>query len=203
MSRATGDEATLAFYQREAPSYTASSAQRQSRHLDAFLDRLKPGARILELGCGGGRDAAHMVERGFSVDPTDATPAMVRKAQERWNLPARVMRFDELNAKEEYEAVWAHASLLHCPREELCGVLERIYAALKPCGWHFANYKLGEREGRDNLGRYYNFPDPAWLELEYVSAGGWQSIAFEEEAGGGYDGVVHQWLCLTARKENR
>lgn len=199
------DTDTIAFYQREAPHYTASGSQGHSRHLDAFLDRLEPGARVLELGCGGGRDAARMAERGFSVDPTDATPAMVKKAQERWNLPARVMRFNELNSREKYDAVWAHASLLHCPREELCGVLERIYAALRPGGWHFANFKAGDGEhggeGRDDLGRYYNFPDHAWLEQQYLGAAQWHSLAFEEEEGGGYDGVPRRWICVTAQKE--
>ena len=38
------DEATLAWYEREAPRYTASGTQGQSRHLDGFLDRLAPGA---------------------------------------------------------------------------------------------------------------------------------------------------------------
>ena len=201
MTGSAGDEATLAFYQREAPSYTASGSQGQSRHLDGFLDRLEPGARILELGCGGGRDAAHMTKRGFAVDPTDGTPAMVRKAQERWDLPARVMRFDELGSRAEYDAVWAHASLLHCPREQLVSVLGRIHAALKPGGWFFANFKLGNGEGRDGLGRYYNFPDRDWLELQYLDAAGWQSITCEEEAGGGYDGVAREWICVTARKE--
>ena len=74
------DEATLAWYEREAPHYTASGTQGQSRHLDGFLDRLDDGAHILELGCGGGRDAAYIRDRGFSIDATDGTAAMVRKA---------------------------------------------------------------------------------------------------------------------------
>lgn len=201
MSKAAGDSETLAFYQREAPSYTASGAQGQSRHLDGFLDRLAPGARILELGCGGGRDAAYMASRGFWVDPTDGTPAMVRKAQERWDIPARVMRFDELNALDEYDAVWAHASLLHCPREELGGILQRIHRALKPGGWHFGNYKLGEGEGRDKFDRYYNFPTRDWLERRYTGVAPWQGLDFQEEAGSGYDGVSRQWLCVTAQKD--
>ena len=196
----SSDERTLAFYQREAPCYTASGSQGQSRHLDAFLGRLAPGARILELGCGGGRDAAFMLHRGFEVDPTDGTPAMVRKAQERFDLPARVMRFDELEAVAQYDAVWAHASLLHCPREELSGVLRRIAAALKPGGWHFANFKAGTGEGRDDFDRYYNFPDREWLEEQYVAAADWQSLEFETRPGGGFDGVPREWIAVTARK---
>ena len=197
------DPATLAFYQREAPGYAASGAQGPSRHLDAFLDRLQPGAFLLELGCGAGRDAAHMLRRGFRVDATDGTPAMVKKAQERHDLPARVMRFDELDAAELYDAVWAHASLLHCPRKDLSAALARIERALKPGGWFFANYKAGDAEGRDTLGRYYNFPDRAWLEQQYRSAAPWQSLEWETGTGGGYDGVEREWIAITARKEAR
>ena len=77
----TADAATIAYYQANAPRYTLSFSQGPSRHLDAFLDRLEPGARVLELGCGGGRDSAHMMKRGFALDATDGTPAMVRKAK--------------------------------------------------------------------------------------------------------------------------
>lgn len=195
------DPATLAFYQREAPAYAASGAQGPSRHLDAFLDLLPSGASVLELGCGAGRDAAHMASRGFRVDPTDGTPAMVRKAQERHDLPARVMQFDQLDAAELYDAVWAHAALLHCPREGLCAVLGRIHRALKPGGWFFANYKAGGAEGRDALGRYYNFPDRAWLERQYRAAARWQSLEWDSGTGSGYDGVEHEWIAVTARKE--
>jgi cyclopropane fatty-acyl-phospholipid synthase-like methyltransferase len=49
---------------------------------------LQPGARILELGCGGGRDAEAMVAAGFEVDPTDGTPEIARKAEERLGKPS-------------------------------------------------------------------------------------------------------------------
>ena len=160
------DQATIDYYARAAPHYTASTAQGRHRHLDPFLDRLEAGASVLELGCGCGADAAHMQKRGFRVDATDAAAAMARKARERFDIPARVMRFDELEACQSYDAVWAHASLLHTPRNALPDILGRIHRALKPAGWHFANFKLGDDahpdEGRDLLGRWTNLPSPAW-----------------------------------------
>ena len=107
------DPATIAYYEANAPRYTLSFGQAPSRHLDRFLDRLAPGARVLELGCGGGRDSARIRERGFDLDATDGTAAMVRKANERFDVGARVMTFEELDAQSEYDAVWAHACLLH------------------------------------------------------------------------------------------
>ncbi len=193
------DPATLAFYQREAPSYTASGAQRQARDLDAFCDRLAPGARILELGCGAGRDAAHMRHRGFAIDATDGVAAMVRKANERFALGARDMRFDALESVEEYDAIWAHASLLHCARGELAHVLASIHRALVPGGWHYANYKLGDGENRDALGRLYNFPSAQWLERKYRRAG-FAIADISIYPGSGWDDITRNWIAMTVQK---
>ena len=60
------DEATLAFYDREAGAYAARK-DRAGPHLAAFLEKLEPGAKILELGCGGGQDAAAMIAAARSA----------------------------------------------------------------------------------------------------------------------------------------
>ncbi|WP_298467233.1 class I SAM-dependent methyltransferase [uncultured Erythrobacter sp.] len=167
--------------------------------MDPFLDRLEEAASVLDLGCGTGRDSARIAERGFAVDATDGIPAMVAKANERHNVGARLMRFDELHAVAEYDAVWAHASLLHCPRSELPGILARVHRALRPRGWHYASYKLGDGEGRDLLGRLHNFPTAAWLIQTYRSA----DFAIENKvmfAGNGSDGTMRDWLAITVRK---
>ena len=140
-----------------------------------------------------------MRERGFAIDATDGVPAMVQKANERFDLDARAMRFDELEAIESYDAVWAHATLLHCPRAELPDVLARIHRALKPGGWHFASYKLGDGEGRDLLGRLHNFPSADWLIERYEQAG----FRIEDQriyAGKGSDGTQRDWIDITVRK---
>ncbi|MEL6488155.1 MAG: class I SAM-dependent methyltransferase [Pseudomonadota bacterium] len=193
------DPATLAFYAERAPHYTHSFARSHSPALDAFLDRLEPGASTLELGCGGGQDSARMRERGFAIDATDGVPAMVKKANERFDLNARTMRFDELTERARYNAVWAHATLLHCPRGELPDALARIYRALKPGGWHFASYKLGTGEGRDLLGRLHNFPSADWLLARYEEAG--FTLADQRiYAGMGSDGTQRDWIDITVRK---
>jgi SAM-dependent methyltransferase len=194
------DPDTIAFYQAQAPHYVLKFGQSRSYQLDPFLDRLAPDARVLELGCGGGQDAARIAARGFAVDATDGTPAMVAKANQRWGVGARVMAFDALDAEAEYDGVWAHASLLHCPRAALPDVLARIHCALRPGGWHFASYKLGEAEGRDNLGRFYNFPDAHWLARQYSAITGWEVVETRRYTAGGFDNVERDWIDLTVSK---
>ncbi len=193
------DPDTLAFYQERAPHWVFHSGERHSHQLDAFLDRLPPGAAVLELGCGGGRDAAEMRARGFAVDATDAVPALVTRANQAFDLRARVMAFHELDADAAYAGVWAHASLLHCPRAALPDVLARIHRALRAGGWHFASFKLGTGEGRDLLGRLHNFPSAEWLVAAYEAAG--FDIAVQETyAGKASDGTQRDWIDLTMGK---
>jgi SAM-dependent methyltransferase len=193
------DPATIAFYQARAPHWVFHSGDAQSHQLDAFLDRLPPASLVLELGCGGGRDAAHMRQRGFVVDATDAVPALVARANQAFDLGARVMAFHELDAKAAYAGVWAHASLLHCPRAALPDVLGRIHRALVPGGWHFASFKLGTGEGRDLLGRLHNFPSAEWLIAAYEAAG----FTIESQhtyAGKASDGTQRDWIDFIVRK---
>jgi 2-polyprenyl-3-methyl-5-hydroxy-6-metoxy-1,4-benzoquinol methylase len=151
------DTATLAYYEKVAPTYVASGTGGQSRHLRCFLELLAPSSRILDLGCGGGIDASAMLDAGFLVDAIEASAAIAASAERRINCAVNVIRFDQLEALEEYDAVWASASLIHVPRQGLSGILRRVFRALKPAGLHFASYKSGGREGRDSAGRYYNY----------------------------------------------
>ena len=194
------DPATLAFYAVDAPNYAANGPSGIGRHLEPFLERLSPGASILELGCGSGRDAAHMTARGFAVEPTDGVPEMAAQAAARLGHPVRVMRFDELEAIEVYDGIVAAYSLLHVPRDGLHDILSRIWRALKPGGWHLATYKSGQGERRDRLGRYYNFPSEAELLGFYAAAGEWTEVETETGEGRGYEGDVSTYVMILLRK---
>ncbi|GAA4643499.1 class I SAM-dependent methyltransferase [Pontixanthobacter gangjinensis] len=193
------DAATIAFYEANAALYTEKFGQRPSPHLDPFLDLLEPRAAILELGCGSGQDSARIVERGFDLDATDGSQAMVAKTKELRGIDAKLMRFEEISAVNAYDAVWAHACLIHVARNNFHQVLSAIHRSLRPEGLHFANYKLGAGEGRDPLGRLHNFPNENWLENAYVAAG-FTNIESGTYRGEGADGVIRDWFALTVRK---
>jgi SAM-dependent methyltransferase len=194
------DPQTMEFYQGEAPVYTASGPQGASRHLQPFLGRLQCGASILELGCGGGLDAQYMIGQGFAVEPTDGVPAIAAKSSERLGIPVKVMRFDQLNASGQYDAVVASASLLHVPRSGLPNVLARIWMALKPGGWHIASFKGGGAEGRDCFGRYFNYLTETEIADYYKAGGDWAFSEIWSGMGGGYDGKQGPWHAITVRK---
>jgi SAM-dependent methyltransferase len=200
MSDDLSDDDTLAFYDREAVAYAARREPEASPRLTAFLDGLPPGVQVLDLGCGGGQDSAVMQARGFDVTSIDGSPGMAAMAEARLGRPVRVMRFEALADEEAFDAVWANASLLHARKSGLGDILVRVRRALRPGGLFYAGYKAGEADGRDKLGRYYNFPTRAELEAAYAMAGPWANLEFREESGGGYDGEMRTWLHVTVAR---
>jgi len=194
------DEETLQFYRRNAEAY-AGWAKAPSTRLKGFLALLPQGGSILELGCGAGNHSAIMLADGFAVRATDGSPEMAEIASQRLGQPVEAMRFDELDAQGEYAGVWASACLLHVPRDELAGILKRIRRALKPDGVFYASFKVGEGgDGRDSLGRYYNYPSPEWLATAYAAAGPWQSLSSDISEIQSFDQAPATMLHLIKRK---
>jgi SAM-dependent methyltransferase len=194
------DEATLKFYRRNAGSY-AAWAKGPSTRLIGFLGLLPAGASILELGCGAGNHAAEMVARGFALCATDGSPEMAEIASRRLNHPVATMRFDELEMHDAFDGVWASACLLHVPKEELAGILTRIHRALKTGGVFYASFKAGNSDGRDSLGRYYNYVSVEWLRATYAAAGPWQTISFDTSEIKSFDEAPATMLHLVMRKD--
>ncbi|NKN35109.1 class I SAM-dependent methyltransferase [Agrobacterium sp. a22-2] len=193
------DDPSVAFYAANAVEYAARDRKSPTARLEAFLDKLVPGARILELGCGAGEDSAMMLARGFDVTPTDGTVEMAAEAERQLQRPVQVLRFDEIDALELYDGIWANACLLHVPKDDLQAVLARIQRATTPGGMFYASYKTGGPQGTDRYGRYYNRPSATWLSDTYRAAG-WIDAEIDHTTGGGYDGEPTDWLYVTARK---
>jgi SAM-dependent methyltransferase len=194
------DAQTSQFYSSTAETYVASGPGGTSKFLQTFMDMLSPGSRVLELGCGSGRDAQAMIAAGFDVDPTDGTPEIAMQAETLLGRKVRVMRFDELADIAAYDAVWANASLLHVPRSSLPDVLGKVYAALNPGGLHFASYKAGGIEGRDSHGRYFNYLSTQDAVDLYGQSAQWRILSVDEYEGGGYQGSRGPWISMLARR---
>lgn len=198
------DPQTLQFYEASAEEYILGRPEGASRHLPAFLELLPHTARILDLGCGGGTDAEAIIAAGFTVDPTDGVAAIAAIASKRLGQEVRVLRFDELDAVEAYEGVWANAALHHVPRAALPDVLKRIHKALKPGGVHFANFKSGKPDGPDARKRHYSYLSLQEMVDLYQGVADWGVISAAAYMGGArYETDDTPWVKIVVRKHAR
>ena len=150
---------TLKYYQDNAQTFFDGTVNVDMSSLyETFTQHLAPGARVLDAGCGSGRDAKAFQEMGYRVEAFDASPAMVELAREHTGLPVKVMSFAEVDWKEEFDGIWCCASLLHVPAVELPGVMRRLADALKPGGVWYVSFKYGDGE-REVDGRRFTDMD--------------------------------------------
>lgn len=135
---------TISWYDQHATAYADRTlALDMSGPRAAFLRDLRPGARILDAGCGSGRDAKAFRQLGYDVTAFDGSSALARIARHHCGLPVRVCRFDEVNEEGCYDGIWACASLLHVPRGDLDASMHTLWRALARRGVLYASFKLG------------------------------------------------------------
>ena len=157
---------TLEYYDQNAEQFFKTTAEVDfTGTQDRVLRYLGPGSRILDLGCGSGRDTRYFMEKGYQVDATDGSAEICRLASEYTGIPVRQMLFNELDAEEEYDGIWACASILHLPEEELRDVMHRIGTALKEDGIFYTSFKYGDFAG-ERKGRYFrDFTEESFREF--------------------------------------
>ena len=146
---------TLQYYENHAMEFISGTIVADMSDMRSrFMNQLQPGAYILDLGCGSGRDAKAFLDAGYRVDAVDGSSELCRMASEYTGIPVRQMLFQDLDSVEIYDGIWACASILHLPKGELQEVLFRTLRALKPGGILYTSFKYGSFEGLRN-GRYF------------------------------------------------
>ena len=147
---------TLDFYERNAEKYSGATVGRKiSNPYRFFLGGLPKNARILDAGCGGGRDSEAFLRMGYDVSAFDASPTLCRLSSERTGVSTRRLRFQEFDEIEKYDGVWACASLLHVPTAELPDCISRLIRGLRPSGVMYMSFKHGSGERIAPDGRFY------------------------------------------------
>lgn len=193
------DQDTFAFYAKNADLY-AQRRTKVSQSLSHFLQRLSPGARILEIGCGAGLEAQYMQSQGFDILATEGNPKLGAYAQQKLGDKAKILRFDEIDFDNEFDGIWANMCLLHAPWDELPTILRSLQQALKQGGLLMASFKKGDGPKRDKLGRYYNLPTEDDLRTQFAQIP-WQSLSLHGGIGGvGCDGEPYEVVWCEALK---
>lgn len=147
---------TLAYYDENASTFIEDTRNVDfSAVRSRFLKWVVPYGLILDLGCGSGRDAKAFMEAGYHVDCVDGSQKMCELASAYLGIPVVQMDFNELEAVNAYDGVWACSSLLHAPKADLPAILHKIELSLKPGGIFYCSFKEGDFEGMRD-GRYFS-----------------------------------------------
>jgi SAM-dependent methyltransferase len=173
------------------------------RFLVRLPDPVDPPARILDLGCGSGRDALAFRLAGYRVDALDASPTMAELARRHAEVPVRVLDVQDLEDEETYDGIWACASLLHVPWHELPDVFRRVHRALRPEGVLYASFKPGDGERTIEDGRRFTDMNEHRLADRIRAAPGLKVIEIWQTPDVRPQRADEWWLNVLLRREDR
>ena len=195
------DQKTIAVYNEKAADYAArfDTNAKPGAHLRRFIETLPSGGDVLDLGCGTAGASRHMMAAGLNVDAMDASAEMIRVAAEVNGVTARQDTFDDLDAVDAYDGVWANFSLLHAPREKLPLHLAAIVRALRAGGVFHIGMKTGAGTTRDHLERKYTFVSETELR-DLLTDAGLEIVAQDVGHEVGLAGTDDWWIVVMAVK---
>lgn len=110
--------------------------------------------RIIDVGCGSGRDAAAFREMGYEVRGLDASEELARVAAERFGIRVTVCDMASWVAEEPFDGVWCCASLLHLDDDGVERFFRNLPGNVADGGAVFVSVKTGIKTGFDDKGRF-------------------------------------------------
>lgn len=169
------DEKTLQFYSDHAATVAARYAEAESAPVRLFHDVFEKGGRILDVGCGSGRDVHALIEAGFNAEGVDACDALLIEARRCYPAIADRLRRDslpELSTVEDasLDGVLCCAVLMHVPPQRLFDTLFNLRRVLRPGGRLLISTPLqgpsvDPETHRDSDGRLFNEVPPEQFQF--------------------------------------
>lgn len=117
------------------------------------------GKKILDVGCGHGRDAAKFSAEGYDITGIDLSESLLERAIQ--TAPkSKFLKMDMRNIQfpsESFDGIWCNSSLLHIPKNETGKVFAGFASILRCSGILFITVKEGDGESTDPNGRFYSY----------------------------------------------
>ena len=191
---------TLTYYMNNAQSFADGTATVDLGELqDRFIRLLPVGGQMLDFGCGSGRNTKYFLEKGFRVEATDGSERLCEIASKFTGITVRQMLFSDLDEHEKHDGIWACASILHLPKDELKSTIRKMTRAVKNRGYIYTSFKYGNFEGYRNERYFTDFTEESFQAL----IGDITGIEIVEEwlSGDARPGRVdEQWLNIIMKK---
>lgn len=192
---------TLNYYNQNSKEYFEITKNLKTTEIyEVFLDNIKPSSKILDLGCGSGRDSLYFKSIGHDVTSVDGSIELAKEAEKLIGQEVIVSTFEELKLKEKFDGIWACASLLHVKRENIEDVLRNLTSNLKDDGVFYLSFKYGANEFIDERNRYFNcYTEESFIEMiKNIKEYKIKDIYKTGDTLGGREGLI--WLNVLLTK---
>ena len=148
-------DTTLNYYDMNARTFIdqTKSADMTQTYIK-FLSYLPKSAHILDFGCGSGRDTRYFLGHSYQMTSIDGSEEICKLASAYTGIQVLQLDFKDFEQINVYDAIWACASILHLPWNELNTIIDKMVQSLKTPGYIYVSFKYGEFEGYRN-GRYF------------------------------------------------
>lgn len=173
---------TINYYNQNAQEYALKvSGANMSADLNSLIESLPKNSdiKLLEIGAGGGRDLKYMRGRGLNVVPLEPSNELANLIEEEQGVKVVRQKVQDMSYENEFDGVYAIASLLHIPKNEILDVLKRIKSSLKENGVFLLTLKEGVGESLDNQDRFFSYYAVDEIK-EILEEAGFNNISFNK-----------------------
>ncbi|MYN30157.1 class I SAM-dependent methyltransferase [Duganella levis] len=201
-------QTTLRHYERTAEQFFAGTIDHDvSQNIAALLEAIEAPTpyRLLDLGCGPGRDLKTFKTMGHEPIGIDGSAKFVEMARAYSGCEVWQQDFVELDLPTAFfDGVYANASLFHVPSAALPKVLRDLHAALKTGGVLFSSNPRGDNSEGWNGPRYGSYYDyETWLR--YLTEAGFAEVQHYYRPSGlpreQQPWLASVWRCVRQRTE--
>ena len=124
---------TRDYYEKHAQDYF-DLTKHDVVDLEYFLAWIPPTGRVLDAGCGFGRNTVNFLERGLAVDAFDASDALATVAERQTGLSVGRTRIEDFSPERSYDGILVEKVLTHVPLYEWATIIHKLFDALTPGG---------------------------------------------------------------------
>lgn len=157
---------SIPYYNEHGENYIDTTGHLDMSHLyKRFLCHIKDGGRILDVGCGSGRDSIYFQKAGYQVTAFDGSITMVEHARKILGKDVSLCTFEDFETDQKFDGIWAVASLLHVPRNDIDQIIKKFVGFLNHSGIFLMSFKERDEDFKAEGRRFTCFNEPSMRKI--------------------------------------
>ena len=197
---------TTKVYDHLGKKYLQDSLKLVPAERTVFIKQFSKGAKILDVGCGGGRDSKVFANCGFDVTGIDLSGVMIKEAKKL--VPkGKFLQMNVLDLafdNEQFDGIWAQAILLHLIRKDVAKAFKELKRVLIKGGLLHVRVKhgIGHEYVKEKLSgwneRFYTYYLKSEMEALFKKSG--FRIVYSELLDDELGRKDVKWIAIWGRK---